>query len=258
MSALSHSTIDGYLLNYILVDNSCEENVVNQHSNLLYIYNNGNIGIAAAQNRGVETAKSLGCDYVLFFDQDSEYEVDMVAKMVAEYRAIKQYDSHIAMLGPLIVDKETSQVYKNSISTDTIVTKVDTIISSGSIVEVATFDIVGNMDEKLFIDLVDHEWCWRAKQRGYNCYQSSSVVLQHKVGNCSRTLCGYPIIISAPFRYYYKYRNLLWLLRRSYVPFGWKVKSVVRKIIELLCVPVMAKDRTIYSHIFRGIKDGLK
>lgn len=244
-------------LQLILVDNSTNVNSVADSSRLSYISNGGNRGIAYAQNVGIKRAKELGCRLICFFDQDSEYGVGYIERMVVEYDKIKAKNPSIATLGPLVVDKETNEVYKTKIDGGDSYSPVDTIISSGSLVEVSTFDVVGDMEEQLFIDLVDHEWCWRAQHFGYTCYQTTQVVLNHKVGNYNRTILGFPVIISAPARYYYKFRNFIWLFKRSYVPSNWKIKGLIRKIAELVCVPFIAGDISIWRYIFSGIKDGL-
>lgn len=248
---------DDYNFHYIIVDNSEYINISTHPNNLYYIPNGGNKGIAYAQNIGIKKAKDLKCEYVIFFDQDSEFSADFINQMISEYKQIKRSDNFIATLGPLIIDKNTKTAYKNSVDNNHSFSKVDTVISSGSIMEISSFDTIGGMDEKLFIDLVDHEWCWRAKSLGYACYQTSIVSIDHKVGNCNKTLFGFPIIISAPIRYYYKYRNFIWILKRPYVPTRWKIKEFIRKSIEFVCVPIMARNRTIYRHSFNGIKDGI-
>ena len=254
--------IDSYnYIQYVIVDNTPNDCINYQfsslHHNLSHIRLGDNIGIAAAQNIGITKAKERGYKYIIFFDQDSEYDIDFINGLIKEYEKIKHTDKKIATLGPLIIDKTTNEAYKSEIDIETPFKSVETIISSGSIVETINFDIIGGLDDKLFIDLVDHEWCWRAKSLGYNCYQTTRVSLNHKVGNCNKTVLGFPIIISAPFRYYYKYRNYLLLINRPYVPMEWKVKGLIRRIVEIMVVPFMAKNLSIYKFIFKGIKDGL-
>lgn len=248
-----------YNAEMIIVDNTPEVNITYSdrlNAKFRYISLADNRGIACAQNVAIQKAKELGFDYVIFFDQDSEYDIAFVEKMIEEYKEIKRQDPFIATLGPAVVDKDTNLLYKSESSSDKLFSKVETVISSGSVVETAVFDVVGGLEERLFIDLVDHEWCWRAKSFGYNCYQTSRVVLPHKVGNCSKTFFGYPIILSSPIRYYYKYRNFIWMLSRRYVPLRWKINGLIRKIVELFCVPVLAKDFRICRYMLKGIKDG--
>ena len=249
---------DNYHFHFIIVDNSDKINVTTLHSNNLYYIPNGeNKGIAYAQNIGINKAKELDCEYIVFFDQDSKCSADYIKNMISEYKQIKLCNNSIATLGPLIIDKNTNIAYKSNHNTNHSFSEVDTIISSGSVMETVNFDIIGGMEEKLFIDLVDHEWCWRAKSLGYTCYQTSRVSIYHKVGNYNKTLFGFPIIISAPIRYYYKYRNFIWMLKRPYVPIRWKIKEIIRKSIEFVCVPIMAKNKTIYHHSLKGFKDGI-
>ena len=245
--------------NMIVVDNTPHSQMSNIvfKENIDYISLGENKGIATAQNIAIKRAKELGYKYVIFFDQDSEYDSSYVSSIIGEYEKIQKHDCKIATLGPLVVNKTTNKAYKNEITSKSSFNTVDTIISSGSIVEIAKIDIIGGLEDRLFIDLVDHEWCWRAKSYGYNCYQTSSIILNHKVGNESLSIFGFPIIISSPFRYYYKYRNFLWMLERPYVPIKWKIKEAIRKIIEIIIVPLSTRNLSIYRFMFKGIKDGI-
>ena len=249
--------LDKYKIHRIFVDNSNSICSALENSDLHYIFNNGNKGIAHAQNIGILKAKQLNCEYVIFFDQDSVFDFNYVKSIIDEYKRIKIIDRQIAILGPTVVDKETNKTYKTEAELNKSHSKVHTIISSGSVVETSTLDIIGGLEDNLFIDLVDHEWCWRAKSFGYTCYQTTVVSLNHKVGCYNKSILGFPVIISAPFRYYYKYRNFLWMLKRSYVPFSWKITNLLRKIIEFIIIPFITKDMIYVNYIFQGISDGL-
>lgn len=149
---LSDTTPAGYHIQIHLIDNSNCINNVSGPTHLYYKYNGHNMGIAYAQNQGIREAKDYGCEYVVFFDQDSEYDVLYIEQIVEEYKRIKRTDSFISTLGPLVIDKDTDEAYKSDLLLDRSFSKVDTIISSGSVVETSVFDIVGGLDEKLFID----------------------------------------------------------------------------------------------------------
>ena len=43
-------------------------------------------------------------------------------------------------------------------------TEVNELMSSTSLIPIEMFSKVGLLEETLFIDGVDHEWCWRAKK----------------------------------------------------------------------------------------------
>lgn len=243
----------------ILVDNTPDSDLNLTSGNVYYIPLKQNKGIAAAQNIGIRKAKELGCLYIVFFDQDSEVEADYIGKMRTEYERIKEKYPRMAVLGPTIVNKENGEKYKSTNKKrENGCVILPALISSGSMMKSDILEKVGVMDEKLFIDYVDFEWCWRAGSQGYICCITSQVELYHKVGQHDFSFFNIPIIVSAPVRYYYQYRNYMWLIRRSYVPKEWKLKMAIRKLWELLFLPFgVDGGKFIARNMFRGIKDGI-
>jgi len=224
-----------------------------------YIPLNDNRGIAFAQNRGIEWAKEQGYKYVIFFDQDSKIEPSYVSGIYKEYLRIKEEDCNLAFLGPLVLDEENMMEYKSESDKKKSYSKVKTVISSGSIVSLDIFDKVGFLDENLFIDYVDCEICWRASSYGFSTYMTRNIQLCHNVGNKYIVIMGVPFGVSAPFRYYYQYRNMLWLIRRGYVPKSWKVKSFLRSILDLIVVPFISGHYyTTIKNMLKGYYDGFK
>ena len=62
-------------------------------------------------------------------------------------------------------------------------TKVDYSITSGSLFIQNSFLKVGKINEKLFIDLVDMDWCERAKINDFKLFRSNDVFLKHCIGS---------------------------------------------------------------------------
>lgn len=200
---------------------------------------------------------------MVFFDQDSDFTEKYVRSIVDEYERIAAFRKELFLLGPCVINKTNGEEYRSVIHTDKkddqgFVEKRE-IISSGSCVSVEKLNQVGTMDTRLFIDYVDFEHCWRANSKGYVCGITRNVTLSHKVG--SRELHfphGYRVIISAPFRYYYQYRNWLWLCRRNYVPRQWKFNTCIKFMFRIIYFPfVQKKWKTIEKNMFKGIYDGL-
>lgn len=234
------------------------------NSNIIYLPQNINKGIAEAQNLGIMKAKdNSNLRYILFFDQDSIIEEGFVKKMIAEYLRIEKEGVNIAALGPTVFNIEKREKYKQGSSSvkqgkDGFYL-LSTLISSGMMISINTLNTVGLMDSKLFIDAVDFEWCWRAKLKGYDCYMTENILLPHKVGIQDKSFLGYNIIISSPIRYYYQYRNFIWLLKRSYVPFNWKIKNFLKKTFLLpyllFCSPNGIQN---LKNSIKGIKAGFQ
>lgn len=249
---------------YILVDNTPNRKLkITNSSTLRYIPLGENSGIAKAQNIGIEAAIEAGCSHIIFFDQDSIVPQGYVNAMVKEYIRISAYVDNLFLLGPTVVNARLDEEYKSKIHTDTpandgFIARRE-IISSGSCVATNRIDKVGMLDENLFIDFVDFEWCWRAVSKGLNNGITTNIRLYHFVGLQEFKIFNQLVIVSNPIRYYFQNRNYLWLLRRDYVPKQWKINTTIKKILFTPVLPFKVKEwKRIYRHLFRGLRDGMK
>lgn len=226
---------------------------------MTYIALGRNCGIAHAQNAGISALqRQEGIDYIIFLDQDSSFSVEFIERL---YHTFQNVSAHrLAALGPQIIDEASdrpaaSPFHPSAYDSEGLCL-VREIISSGSIVRKAVFDEIGLMDDSLFIDYVDFEWCWRARSHGYSVGRTANVSLPHTVGRRTLRLGRYEVPISAPQRYYYQFRNFLWLSRRRYVPFQWKMATGIKTLLRFFYIPFITGCGTM-KHILRGLKDGL-
>lgn len=247
----------------VIVDNTPNETINIEQTNITYIPLHENTGIANAQNVGIGNLLERGCTHIVFFDQDSDFTERYVRSIVGEYERITAFRKELFILGPCVINKTNGEEYRSVIHTDKkddqgFVEKRE-IISSGSCVSVEKLNQVGTMDTRLFIDYVDFEHCWRANYKGYVCGMTRNVTLAHKVGRCELHFPhGYRVIISAQFRYYYQYRNWLWLCCRNYVPIQWKLNTGVKLLLRILYFPFVVKGWfAIEKNIFKGILHGI-
>lgn len=247
----------------VVVDNTPNETINIEQANITYIPLYENTGIANAQNVGIGNLLERGCTHVVFFDQDSDFTEKNVRSIVDEYERISTVRKNLFLLGPTVINKTNGEEYRSVIHSDK---KADQgfiekreIISSGSCVSVDKLNHVGVMDARLFIDYVDFEHCWRANSKGYVCGITQNVTLPHKVGNNELHFPhGYRVIISAPFRYYYQYRNWLWLCRKGYVPRQWKINTCIKFMSRIIYFPFVVNEwKAIEKNMFKGIHDGL-
>ena len=247
----------------VVVDNTPNKVIEIEQTNVAYIPLRENTGIANAQNVGIDNLLKRGCTHVVFFDQDSDFTEKYVRSIVDEYERISTVRKNLFLLGPTVINKTNGEEYRSVIHSDK---KADQgfvekreIISSGSCVSVDKLNQVGVMDARLFIDYVDFEHCWRANSKGYVCGITQSVTLPHKVGNNELHFPhGYRVIISTPFRYYYQYRNWLWLCRKDYVPRQWKINTCIKFMSRIIYFPFVVNEwKSIEKNMFKGIHDGL-
>lgn len=232
-----------------------------------YIPLNGNKGIAYAQNRGIEYFSSKGFDYVMFCDQDSVIHENTVNKLLSAADALYRNNIKMAAVGTMPYNKKTgfpyplkSKTINDKLTVEGIkLTETYSLISSASLMRVDSFSKVGFFNEDLFIDGVDHEWCWRA---WHKCKMRSFVVddavIYHFFGEGDKKLAGKSISIASSFRLYYQYRNYLLLLRMPHTPRYWKRKNGIKYFVKMIYYPIFVKPRmSNLRNIIRGIISGL-
>lgn len=220
-----------------------------------------NYGIAKAQNVGLSHAISLGAEHALLLDQDSVLEKDFLLNM---YNVYKEFDCDI--LGPVFFDSVTKAEYKGSkyigpfIKREPVgsIEDVTFINASGSFFSLDIFSVVGPMEESLFIDYVDVDWSLRAKEKGYKVQMTNRAKMSHDIGDSRTKIFGREISIHSPIRRYYLIRNSFFMIKKNYVPFGYKVREIIFNALRFCVSLTFAKDKSsVLTYSFRGVKDGL-
>ncbi len=249
----------------VIVDNSEKQHFDSSHVHLMdYIFLGGNKGIAHAQNVGIQhIIQHFQSEHIVFMDQDSRWEDTYVQSISAEYDSLRQKGLMLSALGPTVYRRDTGEEYKSVIhkkkflDDDFVLRKH--IISSGCCIRRELFKEIGMFEDALFIDFVDDEWCWRANAKGYVCGITPHVRLSHTIGRKELHIWKYTITVSAPFRYYYLYRNYLILAKRRYVPTQWKISYGIKFFARFFYFPVVVDNgRECWKFMCRGIKDGIK
>ena len=228
--------------------------------NMSYICNKANIGIAKAQNVALREILKGDYEYVVFLDQDTRVAVDYPLQIAMEFSRID--NGRLAVLGPQVVNAVTggqyaSAIHKYEISENGFSLRKH-IISSGSCMSINALKDVGLMWGELFIDYVDFEWCWRAASKGYQCGVTSHLQISHHVGQRELSIGKYKVIISAQQRYFYQYRNFIWLIQKKYVPLQWKCATCVKFLLRLVYFPILVNGGLKYwNNMIKGLKAGI-
>lgn len=179
-----------------------------------------NYGIAYAQNRGIEYAISRNARYVLFSDQDSIYPVDFVKKSINCFS--RHTNELVAAVTPYFYNNNKKQFTTINITKTTSIMpernrdyEIQHAISSGTISPCEVFHNIGMMNERLFIDWVDFEWCWRAIKNNYKIICDTGNIINHNMGDSFKSVLGRKIVVYSDFRNYYFFRNGFYLLFHS-------------------------------------------
>lgn len=250
----------------VIIDNSPTAQFMDGETGLMnYIHNRNNKGIAEAQNQGLHFLmdKKRDITHIVFLDQDSRVSDDYPLSIAREFERISQ-SKKLAFLGPSVENVRTGKEYKSVIHHDQQCTDDGfvprrEVISSGGCTTIECLKVIGLNDARLFIDFVDFEWCWRANDQGYICGITRNLFMSHEVGRKSISIAGYLIIISAPGRYFYQFRNYLWLARRKYVPLQWKIATGIKHAARMFYFPLFVHSGgQCWKNMVKGIFAGLK
>lgn len=225
-----------------------------------------NIGIAAAQSLGMRFAfDRLNADFILQMDQDSLAKPDMVEHLLASYTELKNLNFNVGLVGAQDFDRYTNEINKARLKKGKPIIhdfnlEVSCTLSSGSLIPKEAYAVVGGMADELFIDAVDHEYCWRLQRSGFIVVRNTKALLGHRLGDGKfKILNVLSVGMPSPFRHYYAVRNAFVLMRRSYVPLYWKISSLAKILFKWVVYPIFLPDgKKRMKYITQGVCDGLR
>jgi rhamnosyltransferase len=224
-----------------------------------------NRGIAFALNMGRKIAREHGSFWLATFDQDSTATPEMFKEMALAYSSYP-YPDRIAVITPCHVDPHLGVTMgdKSYEAAGPGWRVVSLALTSGNLVNLDAAEAVGGFDDSLFIDSVDHEFCFRLREHGYEVLEATRSVLHHSLGNLERHwfIYRWVIVTNHPaLRRYYMSRNRLILWRQYWKrrPF-WVIRDIKRFLLDMLCVILYekqpgAKMRMAMRGFFHGIKN---
>jgi rhamnosyltransferase len=244
-----------------------------------------NMGIAAAQNAGIERAMTLGAKYVLLSDQDSTPSATMVEKLLFAFMdpVYSSTSKKLAAVGPATIDSRTGEAaffviekaglprrwkFPTSDKECPRYVEVGFLIASGTLIPISVIRHIGMMRSSYFIDHVDTEWCFRAKAAGYVLLGIPAAKLRHSLGDTVKTIWFFgsrQIMYHTPLRDYYMFRNTLLMLRETKMSLTWKLHFLFRLFqfaAYFLVFSIDRKQRAVYmakglAHGFSGESGGL-
>lgn len=155
------------------------------------IANADNRGLGAALNQAFAVAAADGCAWVIAFDQDSTPAPGFTAALAAAAEA----NPKSAAVGANWRDEARPDfasrhlrpqpalpfLFTRSIAAHDL-TDVTCVITSGTLFRIGAWRALGGFDEGLFLDLVDTEFCLRARSAGRTIVVAAAARLAHNRG----------------------------------------------------------------------------
>lgn len=249
------------IVRIIIVDNGSAnieklEELIKEQKQILLIKNEKNEGIAYALNQiFIEASEDDSFKWVLTLDQDTIIN-DNLMDIYNKY-----YDSehNIGSITSIRHDRAYSETQKH----DNVPTEfVDRCITSGNLVRVDAWKSIHGFDNRLFIDMVDYDFCYRLREKGFQILRINQPCILHELGKPTIVyFLGKKRIVynHSAFRKYYICRNYIYTLRN----FGKYAKKddsygfLVRLFVKTLFYEKDDKAKKLFNMI-KGIFDGLR
>jgi len=220
-----------------------------------------NIGIAAALNIGVSIAKREGFHWVLTLDDDTIVEPDMVKNLIETWNLVTgQGGKPVAIMGMSRSGKHADR-FRSCPAKGRLFVEKRGIITSGSLMPLDVYDVVGPFRAEFFIDSIDYDFCMRARARGFRVIEACLRGMIHPIGNCIKLRIG-PLTLEStnhtPIRRYYAFRNSTVLAKEHFINDPLYALAVfVFQLRTIALILMLENDRLKkIKMIFRGLLDG--
>ncbi len=231
--------------------------------NITLIRNNKNIGIAAALNLGLQFAKREKYPWLVTMDQDSIPAESMIDEMLSIQQSFPA-PKRIGLITPTHINLATSTRYdsRHSFAKSTSWRLLSTAMTSGNLVCVCAASEIGGFDNKLFIDYVDHDFCFRLRRSGHHIVEASNAILSHSLGNTT----VHSIFWLRPrttnhstLRRYYITRNRIYIWQKNWkLDPLWILRDIRSFILESLFIILWESSKIKkFSAIVRGATDAI-
>jgi rhamnosyltransferase len=221
-----------------------------------------NVGVGAAQNAGIRAALEAGATHVLLLDHDSIPAEGMVTRLLAAL------SGRVAAAGPVweADGAESRFIRFGRLGFERVrcgeadaVMDVDFLIASGTLIRADALLDIGQMDESLFIDHVDTDWCLRARAKGWRLAGVCGARMSHRLGERTFHLAGVPFHSHGPDRCYFTFRNSLLLYRRPHATARW-IRADAMRLLKLAAATALFGRPRLASLAAagRGFADGMR
>jgi rhamnosyltransferase len=226
------------------------------------VHNLENIGLAPALNVGIAEAVKRGAKAAILFDQDSTPSEDFVSRMAEKLAQVVAQEGRRCCVGPTHLDDGAASEGGGAESDQANSSReygwqeVTCLPTSGMIFPVGELTPADLFSDEFFLDLVDFEWCWRLRGRGWHFLRCPDVQMFHRLGVAEQRFLGFTFHVPAPYRHYFQVRDSLRLAFKAYVPVYSKLRLIGILPFKALVYPfILDRGFERLCWMMRGVRD---
>jgi rhamnosyltransferase len=240
----------------IVIDNGSKSEalknvqLLENETNITIIYNKQNMGLGYALNQGIQyildSQELKQVEWIATFDQDSKVDNRYFEGMLSAYEKFPNKEI-VAILAPNWVEQKITSSEQSISNSTELLQEQKTVITSGSLVKKRVFSEIGLFEENYFIDFLDHEFCLRARSKGYKIYIVPDVSMVHNLGNTEQhKLLGSTVMATNHnyIRRYYITRNRIYTYRKFFkTEKEWIKEDFTATAKEFIIIFLFEKNR---------------
>jgi rhamnosyltransferase len=188
-----------------------------------------NVGLGRAYNCITEFAMRERSEFILLFDQDSLPPHGIVRHLEYIIDDLRTGGERPAVVAPSPVDRKGRRFRsppRQWRGSHRLATPVQFVISSGSLIPLDALAKVGRFEDRFFIDAIDMEWCFRARDQGWSVWLGRHDKMVHDLGRGIISALGLRLTDQPAERIYTYFRNQTAMLRMRHIPVSWKARFV--------------------------------
>jgi rhamnosyltransferase len=246
-----------FLEKLYIIDNSEKKNTqlireLEKKISFQYIFHNGNKGISYSLNEVLHLSEGT-YDWLLTMDQDSRFLANTFESYIAN---LENLDVNVYGICPIFND------YNNKLENyhHGILHIKESCITSGNIIRVRLAIKCGGFDENLFIDEVDHEFCYRCNKWGYRLLEYQRHILQHDLGEpIYKNIFGFKFrtLNEGYIRQYYIFRNRLYVAQKYPEKKLMYYKKIIKWMIKIIIAEPDKFKKIKYAYLgYRDFRNG--
>jgi rhamnosyltransferase len=237
---------------FYIIDNSqqkCTDRLltdINAGIPVEYIFNGSNMGISYSLNLAAKLAMAKGCNWLLTMDQDSYFENEQFNAYINRFEHDIKNNSSIGVAGVSYTHDNSKPLPVSNL------VRTNKVITSGSIINLGIWKKIGGFDEKLVIDEVDHEYCYRVLANGAEVFFISNIFLCHVLGTYANK--GYLNMVAkkrrmiyGKKRIYFIVRNYLYVRKKYIMQLPGEFKIRDKEVLGII------KNSLFFSGSFFGV-----
>jgi len=229
-----------------------------------HLKNQGNVGVAAANNQGIEAGLSAGCSHTLLLNNDVFFNDTQLLEAIYQESTqqnrtiivpkILYYGTNkIWMAGGILHVKRASTEHIGDLQEDEPAYNIAQFVSYAPtcfmLINNTVFRQVGLMRAEYFVYYDDTDFIYRASKSGYQVYYMPQIKIWHKVSAATGGT-------QSVFSIYYMARNRLFFVRKNYFGISFVI-AICLSIIDNLRIARKCYNNSQWKALLRGLWHGL-